>query len=171
MERRFLIRSELDRQCCRALVQSQLREKKLKVKAMCITCSVIILLCSAMLWMMGDSDALGFTLAGIFFMVFALGWEKFLSWLTYRSINGDVGETEHTFEESGIQFANNLGNSEVKYAALVKLVETDGYFMLYVQKNMAYVLPKKAFEEGDPSAFAAFLEEKTGKKCRRIRSL
>lgn len=172
MNRRFVIRSAQDRPSCRALAKVQNYLGKVNMLHFIIVCGVIVLFCAAVLvWAEEYREALQYACLGALFVLFGLKWDALVGWMLYRGLNHKVGEVTYVFEEDGMHIACEVENAEAKYAMLTKLTETNGYFMLYVHKSSAYALPKSAFVEGDCAEFAAFLEEKTGQKFRRIRSL
>lgn len=64
---------------------------------------------------------------------------------------------ENTFE---VSFPGE--NQTVPYDRIRKIVETAGYYFVYVDERMAHILPKKDFSQGSAAAFGAFLSEKSG---------
>ncbi|MGN0801626.1 MAG: YcxB family protein [Candidatus Faecivicinus sp.] len=168
MEAKFEVHFSVTKEACRALNEAQLSGKGFKYVVP--ACGVLILLGSAVLWYAQREDAWLFTVLGLFFLLIGLFWGRFCGWMTWRRMNRAVGETVCVFGDETFAIRNRLESGESKYPVLIKLVETDGYFLLYVQKGVAYIVPKNAFTVGDPAQFAAFIEEKTGLKFRRVRS-
>ena len=168
MDANFEVHCTVTKEACRALNEAQLSGKGFKYVVP--VCGVIILLSSAVLWYAQREEAWLFTVFGLFFLLIGLFWGRILGWMTWRRMNHAVGETVCVFGDETFAIRNKLESGESKYPALIKLVETDGYFLLYVQKGAAYIVPKSAFTVGDPAQFAAFIEEKTGLKFRRVRS-
>lgn len=168
MEAKFEVHCTVTKEACRALNEAQLSGKGFKYVVP--VCGVIILLSSAVLWYAQREDAWLFTVLGLFFLLIGLFWGRILGWMTWRRTNHAVGETVYAFGDEAFTVSNKLASGVSKYPALIKLVETDGYFLLYVQKGVAYILPRNAFTVGDPAQFAAFIEERTGLQFRRMRS-
>lgn len=64
---------------------------------------------------------------------------------------------ENTFE---VSFPGET--QTIPYGKIQKIVETAGYYFVYVDERMAHILPKKDFAQGNAAAFGAFLSEKSG---------
>ena len=59
-------------------------------------------------------------------------------------------------------------SSEYSYQAFMDIARYKGAHYLYIDKRKAMIVPDRCFTRGDPAAFGAFMEEKTGLKIRNI---
>ncbi len=59
--------------------------------------------------------------------------------------------------------------SSFGYNGYCDLVHSGDTYYLYFDKRKAQIIPERCFVEGDPAAFGAFLEEKTGLKVKEIK--
>ena len=166
MEPKFRVECEANLDAYRALNRYHSRKGSLFL----IVCAVIILVCSIVLWWFGSSDAWLFMLSGLAFLLLGVIQTRLLAWFSWRGRNKSVEIIEYSFDDEGFTVENKVETGRIKYTALTKLVETNGYFLLYVQKRAAHILPKACFVAGNAEDFAAFLEEKTGKKVIRAHS-
>ena len=86
-----------------------------------------------------------------------------------KDINPKAGTATLFLYDDKAADQDNLSKCEMNYENFVKLVETEEYFFLYVQKNQAYILDKRSFTHGNPAEFAAFISEKTGLDVKRVK--
>ena len=56
-----------------------------------------------------------------------------------------------------------------EYAAIAKAYRYKDCYYLFTDSRTVMIIPERCFTEGDPAAFQAFLEEKTGKQVKVIR--
>lgn len=166
METKFRVEYKVTLDAYRALNRYHSR----KGSIFTMICAVIILVCSINLWWFGDAEAWLFMLSGVAILLLGVFLTRLLSWFSWRGRNKSVEIIEYSFDDEGFTVENEVETGRIKYAILTKLVETNGYFLLYVQKQVAHILPKARFTAGNAEDFAAFLEEKTGKKVIRARS-
>lgn len=170
MEPKFRVKCEVTWDCYLALCKAQ-RSKWPRI-AVLLICAAAECYYGAKLVMGGNSTVLGWLaiLLGALILTYCIFFDKIMSWLSWRRRNPAVHAFEYSFDEEGFEVNNSIGASQAQYAGLMKMVETNGYFLLYMGKTAAHILPKVAFVEGKPEDFVAFLEEKTGKKFTRARS-
>lgn len=64
----------------------------------------------------------------------------------------------------GLQYASDLGQSEVKWNAFAKFRETPNLFMLYSGARMFQVVPKRAFEGTQLEEFRTVIQDNLAKK-------
>ena len=55
----------------------------------------------------------------------------------------------------------------IPYAGVDRFIEDDAYFYIFQSKQTAVMAAKAGLEPADPDAFRTFIEEKTGKACKR----
>ncbi len=77
-----------------------------------------------------------------------------------ESLPDEPIKQEYRFDDEGFQLRYQGQKKLHKYPDVVQAVETEGYYFLYLSRNMAYILPKVDFAQGAATAFAAFLQEK-----------
>ena len=51
-------------------------------------------------------------------------------------------------------------DSAEKYSAFYKAIETNEYFFLFINKQQAYIIPKRGFTQGTPQELSMLLENK-----------
>lgn len=76
-----------------------------------------------------------------------------------QSMPAEVPKQEYRFDAEGFQLRYKGEKILHKYADVVQALETEDYYFLYLSRNMAYILPKADFAQGQASAFAAFLQQ------------
>lgn len=64
--------------------------------------------------------------------------------------------------------AENL-TTQISYQGICDIVHCKETFYLYIDKRNAQILPERCFTEGDPAAFGAFIEQKTGLKIKEFK--
>ncbi len=111
----------------------------------------------------------GFAGAGVFgvavsFLCFIWGanWYNYLVWRVSRKAPLGM-EQEFLFGDEGMIARTQVEKVSHRYSAFYALAESKDYFVLYLSKGSGYVLDKNGFSVGDPQAFAAEIQEKTGK--------
>ena len=132
-------------------------------------CAVVFSLCTATLWIFSDADRIEYTVYALLFWAFVLLKDRVLGWFAYRGYNKAAGELTYCFTDEGVEGGSALETAQTRYGAYVKLAENSKYYILYVQKRVAVVLPKADFVQGDAAEFGPFIEEKTGLKIKRVR--
>ena len=55
------------------------------------------------------------------------------------------GSYTYVFDEQGFSIGGELAQSELKWAAIIKAVETEKDFYFYTSKKFAQIVPKRAF--------------------------
>lgn len=78
---------------------------------------------------------------------------RFERWQVRRALAGLPSLQEpqaYTFDSDGLHMRNSLASGTVAWAAIVKAVETDEYFLLYYTDRCAYYLPKRVVGEQSP---------------------
>lgn len=130
--------------------------------------TLICVFCAVLLWVWNAEIKWSISVVALLVLAASLFSVRINAWSAYRSYNRAVGEAEFRFDEDGVHTHSALEDGTVYYGAFVKLLESRDYFFLYVQKNSAFVLPKKDFTIGDPNDFAAFIHEKTQIKSKCV---
>ena len=79
------------------------------------------------------------------------------------------GSITVTADEEGMHAEAKSIHSSFAYTAYCELVHSGDTFYLYFDKRRAQIIPERCFTEGDPAAFGAFIEQKTGLKLKEIK--
>lgn len=80
-----------------------------------------------------------------------------------RSKNDFVKEIVYSFNENNFSVSTVVSSSVYEYSAIDELYETEEIFYLFINKNAAFIIPKKSIE--NPLCdVRMFLESKVGKK-------
>lgn len=69
---------------------------------------------------------------------------------------------DYRFGESTFEVSYPGESQTYAYGKILRIVETEAYYFVYVDERMAHILPKKDFAQGNAAAFGAFLSEKSG---------
>ena len=77
-----------------------------------------------------------------------------------ESLPDEPIKQEYRFDADGFQLRYQGQKKLHKYSDVVQAMESKDYYFLYLSRNMAYILAKADFAQGDAAAFAAFLQEK-----------
>ena len=161
MEKRFVVRTDLDMAACRALA----RQSSRKVTMVLWVAIAVVAVGTALLWITGSPNASRFT--GFLALIFAYAVFKDILFgsMLYKGVNRKNSTAEYIFGEEDVIARSPLEESRMQYGGFVKIAEDKKYFFLYVSKSAAIVLAKKGFVEGKPEDFLDFL---SGKSLGRI---
>ena len=159
METRFKVRSTFDLDAAKAVDRVTNRSFHIFLWA---AAALAIALAAVMVFVLKTQDRLFWGLICGWFVILSLGYGFLGPRLLMRSYNGKVGEVTYSFGEDALQIDCSVEHSVVGYSAMVRLIETGDFFLLYPQKRAAYVLPKAGFAEGSAADFMPFMEKKTG---------
>ena len=69
----------------------------------------------------------------------------------------------YRFNQEGLEVHAKTSDHRYDYVLLQQLWEDEGHFYLFLDQPTPFMLNKTGFTQGDPAAFPAFLQEKTGK--------
>lgn len=132
-------------------------------------CAVVCTLDAMVLWGLHRPGKWWVTACALLVLGVAALMNRLVAWLVYSTRNRKVEMMRYCFDEAGMHFSDSVEAGIFFYDGFVKLLESEAYYFLFVQKHAAHVLPKADFTRGAPAEFAAFLEEKTGKSVIRVR--
>ena len=165
MEPKYIVRTTLDRPACRALARHQMR----KLKFLFFSLDLMLAVCVAMLWVKGSAFAGLASVVLLLLLGYTVFSDRLAGSMIFQSANHDVGETEYSFAEDCVTAANRKETSRIRYGSFLGVHETEEHYFLYIQKNVAIILPKADFVEGDPAGFEVFIAEKLGRPVLRSR--
>lgn len=86
------------------------------------------------------------------------------------SMKGRFPFTRYSFTLSGIQMEASGEITGISYSALIRLVEDDRYFYLYISKLSAYMIDKKTAQP-DPNHVRKRIENGSGLRFTRVTTL
>lgn len=111
---------------------------------------------------------------GVVYAVLIVFRQRITTKATYRGFPQGYRDQDVRYDFDDASFASRTPVSEetVRYHAICEVVESDDLYALFVGKRQAHLLSKAGFltTGGSPEAFRTFIEEKTGKKIRRVRA-
>ena len=99
----------------------------------------------------------------------ALFHPQFMAWRIRRAGNKKVQNVSYSFCDEKLYVKTSVDEGTVHYDAFIKIVENKGYYLLFITKYSAHVLPKCDFTQGEPEEFRAFISEKTGLEIKYVR--
>lgn len=120
-------------------------------------------------WVMNSAIKVECTVYMLLFLAILLFGHYVSGWFAYRGSNKATGEITYRFGEDVLETSCAVQEIQTQYSAFVKLVENRRYYVLYVQKRAAHILPKAAFVRGDAGDFQKFICQKTGLPMNQIR--
>ena len=94
---------------------------------------------------------------------------RVVGWNAWRSRNRKITESTQAFLDDCMRISTNLNENTIQYDVFMRIVESDGYFYLFIQKRLFHIVAKADFVQGDAAEFGPFIEEKTGLKIKRVR--
>ena len=166
MKPNFIVRTTLDKPACKALARHQMRKLKFYF---CATDIVFIVLV-ALLWRSGSAFMGLAAMALILLLAYTLFCDQLAGAMIYRSANLSAGETEYAFGEDAVAVTNKAKTSRFLYKSFLSVHETEAHCFLYIQKNVAIVLPKADVAVGDRAQLGTFIAGKIGQPLLRCRS-
>lgn len=126
-----------------------------------ITVGVVLVAVALIPWL-----RYGFSLAHLFTLVIGLACLlteplalPILTKKLLRSLPAEPIRQDYRFFPDGFQLRYQGQKESKTYADIQQALESRDYFFLYMSRSMAFILPKADFTQGDPAAFASFLED------------
>ena len=119
-----------------------------------------------------DLQQMGYFLILVFLLVVTtvLTMPLFLRWNFRRQLKSfpaAQGVQTFTFNGEGLQITGSLGNSEIKWEAITKALESSNEFLFYISNNFSYFLPKRAFSSSEHQiTWREVLKDKLGDKAK-----
>lgn len=74
--------------------------------------------------------------------------------------SGLNGLLTYSFNDAFITLMDINGESEIDYALIEKVIESDKYFFIFLQNSICHCIARNSFIEGNSDAFIDFLKEK-----------
>ncbi len=106
----------------------------------------------------------------IFFALIVL-WvalNEFRFFETSRALNRQ-GPAVLSVDDGGVRVVMGGVRSEYEFDAFTDIARDRDAYYLYISKASAVMIPERCFTVGDPAAFGAYIEQKTGLKLKEIK--
>ena len=85
-----------------------------------------------------------------------------IAWLVWRQEAKNISPVCVCLNDDGLTLKSPKGTEVRPYSAFTKAWVYKEYWLLFLDKHHAEILPRSAMTVGDPDAFPAFWAEKTG---------
>lgn len=164
MEPLFEVVARREKEHYRALTDYSLKKQKNGVILLVFSLLIAVCaLCNALLMQPGTMVGVLLT-CGFISLLYGLQ-PRSLAKASWDARNPLLDGAPVTFRFDDTYFYDNhpLTASTADYRTLMDVVETEEYFLLYISKASAYILPKAAFTKGTPEAFRTFIAQKLGR--------
>jgi len=97
-----------------------------------------------------------------------LSEDRLNAWIAKSQLVPGTAHSVTVFTEDDYTVTTDAAVTRMDYGNITCLCETERYFMLFLGKKHGQVFDKQGFQSGDPDAFRALLEKKTGKTFRKV---
>ena len=167
MEAKFIVVQKITKALCRGLAAAQRK----KFSVLCLIGSVLLLLGAALFIVDEISRAVFGLVIGAVLLLIGLFTVEINGAAMYNSMNPHVlaDGVRYAFFDGRFETSSSIEWNRMSYTAILKIVETDEAFYLYITKASALSVDKAGFKVGSVDAFRAFLTEKTGLAVTRRR--
>ena len=144
-----------------------------------------VMLGAAVWWMVSDGQTTTVRAIGAGLMTLALFWlatphiDKFCAGqvcarMLERAIKGakkggSYGlPTRARFYEDSLDVSDQAGTVKAAYSEITDLVETEGYYLVFLRGTQCVLVPKGGFIQGEASDFRPFIEAVSGRTMREF---
>ena len=112
----------------------------------------------------GGSLLLGAVLlaAGLLYLGLGIFYHRLTAWRSSRMQIKDVGEITVTLDDAGVREQSKKGEGFYPYSSFIGCFHSREWYLLFLDKKHAVILPEAAMTVGDPAAFGPKLAEKFG---------
>lgn len=174
MEPRFTATTVMDRQCFREF--GEIQAGKNIVRNIFLIVFGLLILCLAVLTAQGQMNLIFTLLLFLIFFYLYLFFGRIVGYFARKNLHPalrDIAQT-YSFDDEGYHTVSALDASAIRYPAIVKIMETETMFALYINKASAHLIKKSDFTLGTSETFRPYIVERTGKpvlqfRCRRSR--
>ena len=152
------------------LTDRTIRAKRTRAKRIIALIMAVLSFCLGLVWILGFQKAVPGIAAFVMCAAFALVtifFQKYSTMGIKHDVRNDVHTIIYTFTDKGYASEDSKGVHHNTYDIVKKVCEDDRFYALMIGRTQGFVLDKAHFLEGDPSAFAAFIEEHTKLKIMR----
>lgn len=171
METRFEVTYVPDRKTCQEFGAITVRRQK--SYWVLLGCCLVILLVLYPLCMLNETSSAYQSLCifsvVMFYFWLMLGWNNGIG--AYRNLDHLLhgSPMTHAFCDDGLHVYTGVQDAHTRYDAIVQVLETPNLFAIYISKNAAHLIPKRALQEGTLEDFRTYLGEVTGKPVQQVR--
>lgn len=117
---------------------------------------------------LGESDGMGIFLSylGIAYSVLAVFYDNIMFSAIKRSAKGNSLHIDelNSFNDVDIETVSSMQKSNISYAAINSIMETENSFLLFISKTAAMCINKKDFTLGSADDFRDFIISKSNAK-------
>ena len=106
---------------------------------------------------------------GTLLLALALFEDYLAAWGSRRRNLQDLGRISVCLDADGVIVETKKGKDIHPYGAFTEACAYKEYWLLFLDKRHAYILPQAAMTAGSPESFPDFLTEKTGKTVKKLR--
>ena len=106
---------------------------------------------------------------GLLFLILGLFQERLAAWANWRRNRQSLGHISVCLNDDNVTAETKRGTEIRSYSAFTEASVYKEYWLLFLDKRHAEILPRSAMTVGDPDAFPAFWEEKTGMPIKKVK--
>ena len=167
MEAKFIVVQKISKALCRGLAAAQRR----KFPALFLFGLLLLILGAALCILNEIAPGIFSLVLGAVLLLIGIFAVEINGAAIYNSMNPHVlaDGVRYAFFDDRFENCSSIEFSRMSYAAILKIVETDEAFYLYVTRVGALIVDKAGFKVGTADAFRAFLTEKMGLRVTRRR--
>lgn len=115
-----------------------------------------------------DGELAKYVLIFLAIVVLWIGLNEYRFYATSKTLNKQ-GPAVLSADHTGVRVVMGGARSEYKYEVFTDIARDRDAYYLYISRASAVMIPERCFVEGDPDAFGAFIEQKTGLKLKVIK--
>ena len=145
----------------------------LRLGMILIGAAMVLVACSLLNGGVGETPPWGEILAQLFAGIYLLALGIFFDWMnawhSKRMQPRNVRFYDVTLTDDGLTEISGIGLTHCDYSAFTEACAYKEYWLLFLDKRHAEILPRSAMTVGDPDAFPAFWAEKTGIPIKKIK--
>lgn len=137
-----------------------------------IVCWCIFGLCAAtfaLLLALGGMPEAWMWAALLVFLLLLLLEDRFNAWIALRNLVPGTAHSTAVFDDDAYTVTTEKTQTRWQYDNITALCESERYFIFFLGKKHGQLFDKQGFRTGEPDAFRAFLEQKTGKTFEKVK--
>ena len=106
---------------------------------------------------------------GLLLLALGLFWDRLTAWGSRRRNLQNLGHISVCLNEDTVVVETKKGTEVRPYSAFTEACAYKEYWLLFLDKRHAEILPQTVMTVGNPDAFPAFWAEKTGMPIKKIK--
>ncbi len=95
--------------------------------------------------------------------------DRINAWVARSQMVPGTAHSKTAFADDAYTVTTDTTETRFQYENVTNLCETERFFIFFLGKRHGQLFDKQGFQQGDPDAFRAFLERKTGKSFQMLR--